>query len=377
MKNMIKKTPEDFLNPKIKKFNPYSLNGNIKNFEIRLDANESFVSLPDYIVENINENIKKINFNRYPDPSAADLTKKYAEYLKISENVDIGINHIAVGTGSDELLNIIINSFLSKSDKILTFTPDFSMYSFYGEIIEADVIRAQKNSADDFAIDFDEIAGKIKKENIKLVIFSNPCNPTGQIISKEVLKKFIETVDIPVVLDEVYMSFADEKEKYSFLYDFLAYPNLIIMKSLSKAIGLASIRVGFALSNEIFINMIKTVKSPFNVNSISQKIAETVISYADYLDECLKLIKENKKNLQMNIQNLFANKKDFKIFNTETNFVLIETEKAKEIFDYLLKNKILIRNIENKFLRISTGNCDENEKLIRCFKNYLNGGISF
>jgi len=377
MKNMIKKTPEDFLNPKIKKFNPYSLNGNIKNFEIRLDANESFVSLPDYIVENINENIKKINFNRYPDPSAADLTKKYAEYLKISENVDIGINHIAVGTGSDELLNIIINSFLSKGDKILTFTPDFSMYAFYGEIIEADVIRAQKNSADDFAIDFDEIAGKIKKENIKLVIFSNPCNPTGQIISKEVLKKFIETVDIPVVLDEVYMSFADEKEKYSFLYDFLAYPNLIIMKSLSKAIGLASIRVGFALSNEIFINMIKTVKSPFNVNSISQKIAETVISYADYLDECLKLIKKNKKNLQMNIQNLFANKKDFKIFNTETNFVLIETEKAKEIFDYLLKNKILIRNIENKFLRISTGNCDENEKLIRCFKNYLNGGISF
>ena len=372
---MIKKTPEDFLNPKIKKFNPYSLNSDITNFEIRLDANESFINLPDYIVDDIQKNIKKINFNRYPDPAALELTKKYAEYLKVSENVDIGINNIAVGTGSDELLNIIINSFLSKSDKILTFTPDFSMYSFYGEIIEADVIKVQKTGADNFAIDFDKIADKINNENIKLVIFSNPCNPTGQIISRKILKKFIKNVDIPVVLDEVYMSFADEKEKYSFLYDFLEYPNLIIMKSLSKAIGLAAIRVGFALSNETFINMIKTVKSPFNVNSISQKIAEVVISYTDYLDECLKLIKENKKNLQINIKKLLANNKEFKVFNTETNFILIETEKTKEIFDYFLKNKILVRNINNKFLRISTGNCEENKNLLECFEKYLNGGI--
>jgi len=366
------KNPENYLNPKINKFEPYSLNSEIdlNKIEIRLDANESFSNLPDYIVEDIQNNIKKINFNRYPDPFAVDLIKKYSEYIKVGENVDVDIKNIAVGNGSDELLSILINSFLSNGDKILTFTPDFSMYAFYGEIIEADVIKIQKNGSDDFAIDFDEIANKINNENIKLVVFSNPCNPTGQLIQKNILENFIKNVNIPVILDEVYMSFADDKENQSFLYDFLEYPNLMILKSLSKAIGLASIRIGFALSNEIFINMIKTIKSPFNVNAVSQKIAETVIGYPNYLNERLKLIKENKKDLQINIKNLFADKKDCKIYDTETNFILIETKKAKNIFDYLLNNKILVRNIGNKYLRITTGSREENEKLIKCLEVY-------
>jgi len=375
MIDMTNKKPEDFLNPKIQKFEPYSLNSDITDFEIRLDANESFANLPDYIVENIQKNIENINFNRYPDPFAKDLTKKYAEYLKISENADIDVKNIAVGTGSDELLSIIINSFLSKGDKILTFTPDFSMYAFYGDIIEADVIKIKKDGGNNFAIDFDEIADKINRENVKLAVFSNPCNPTGQLESKKTLEKFIKSINAVVILDEVYMSFADDKKNQSFLYDFLEYPNLIVMKSLSKSIGLASIRVGFALSNQVFTDMIKSIKSPYNVNAISQKIAETVISYPDYLAERLESIKENKKNLQNNIENLLADKKDFKIYDTQTNFILIETEKSKEIFDFLLQNKILIRNIGNKYLRITTGSLEENEKLMISLEKYINGGI--
>ena len=367
------KNPKYFLNPKIAKFEPYSLNGEIdlNKIEIRLDANESYANLPDYITEDVQKNIKNIDFNRYPDPAAKDLTKRYSEYLKVSENVDVDVKNIAVGNGSDELLSIIINAFLSKGDKILTFTPDFSMYAFYGDIIEAGVIKIQKNGADNFAIDFDEIAEKVNREDIKLVVFSNPCNPTGQLESKAILEKFIKSVNCVVIVDEVYMSFADDKLNQSFIYDFLEYPNLIIMKSLSKSIGLASIRVGFALSNEIFINMIKTIKSPFNVNAVSQKIAGTVLNYPDYLAERLKSIKENKKNLQVNIKNLFADKKDFKVFDTQTNFILIETAKSKKIFDFLLKNKILIRNFGNRFLRITTGSVEENNKLIECLKEYL------
>jgi len=365
------KSPGNYLNPKIEKFEPYSLNSDITDFEIRLDANESFSNLPDYIVDDIQENIKKLNFNRYPDPFAIDLIKKYSIYLKVGENVDVDVKNIAVGNGSDELLSILINSFLSKGDKILTFTPDFSMYAFYGDIIEADVIKVQKDSVDNFAIDFDEIENRINKENVKLVVFSNPCNPTGQLVDKNILEKFVKSVNIPVILDEVYMSFADDKENQSFLYDFLDYPNLIVLKSLSKSIGLASIRVGFALSNEVFINMIKTIKSPFNVNSVSQKIAGTVLNYPEYLNQRLKEIKENKKNLQIDLKNLFANKKDFKVFETETNFILIETDKAKEIFDFLLRNKILVRNVGNKFLRITAGSCEENKKLTECIEKYF------
>ncbi|MCL2159335.1 MAG: aminotransferase class I/II-fold pyridoxal phosphate-dependent enzyme, partial [Oscillospiraceae bacterium] len=196
---------DNFLNPKIQKFEPYSLNSDIDldKIEIRLDANESFSNLPDYIVEDIQNNIKTMDFNRYPDPAAKELTKKYAGYLKASEDAEVGVENIAVGNGSDELLSIIINAFLSKGDKILTFAPDFSMYAFYGDIIEADVIKIQKHGEDDFAIDFDEIAKKINSENIKLAVFSNPCNPTGRLEKKETLERFIKSVNAVVVLDEV------------------------------------------------------------------------------------------------------------------------------------------------------------------------------
>jgi histidinol-phosphate aminotransferase len=359
-----------FLHPKINKFEPYSLNSNIdlNKIEVRLDANESFSNLPDYIIEDIQGSIKKLDFNRYPDPSAADLTKKYAGYIGVDAK------YIAAGNGSDELLNIIINGFLSKGDKILTFAPDFSMYAFYADIIEADVIKVQKYGKDNFAINFDEIAAIINKENVKLAVFSNPCNPTGRLESKEVLEKFIKNVNIPVIIDEVYIDFTDEKESFLYdFYDFNEYPNLIIMKSLSKSIGLASIRVGFAVSNEVFINMIKTVKSPFNVNAVSQKIAEGVLSYPEYLAGRLEEIKANKKDLQDRIKKLFAGKKIFKAYDTQTNFILIETEKAMEIFEFLLENKILVRNFGGRFLRITTGSCEENDRLIKCLGEYLNG----
>ena len=369
-----KKKPEDYLNLKIQKFEPYSINENITDIEIHLDANESFADLPEYIKEDILKNVKNINsFNRYPDPAAKELIKEYAKYLKISENAEIDIKNIAAGNGTDELLNIIINGFLSKGDKILTFKPDFSMYAFYADVIEANVLKVQKEGSNGFAIDFTEMEEKIKRENIKLVVFSNPCNPTGRLEKKKVLEKFIKNSDIPVILDEVYMSFANEKEKQSFLYDFLKYPNLIILKSLSKAVGLASARVGFALSNEVFINMIKTIKSPYNLNSISQITAKTVLNYPDHLKIRLSEIKNNKKNLEEEIKKLFGDDKEYKIYDTDTNFILIETKKAKEIFGFLFENKILIRNFGENFLRITTGSREENGRLLSCLKKFLQG----
>jgi len=362
------------LNDKIKKFTPYSPAGEIdlSKIEIRLDANESFANLPDYITEDISNNIKKTEFNRYPDPVAAALTRKYSEYLKTSEGADVNAENIAVGTGADELLSITINAFLSKGDKLLTFTPDFSMYAFYGEVIEADVIKVKKDGENNFAIDFEAMAEKIKRENVKLAVFSNPCNPTGRLESKEALIKFLRAVNIPVIVDEVYMSFAGDKKNQSFLYDFSEYPNLIIMKSLSKAVGLAAARVGFAISNEVFINTIKTIKSPFNVNAVSQKIAEIVLGYPDYLAERLAAIKENKKNLQTAVKMLLAGKKDYKVYDTETNFLLVETDRANEIFNFLLEHKILIRNVENRFLRITSGSAEENGKLVGRLGEFLN-----
>lgn len=366
--------PEKFLNPKLKKFTPYSLNAEIdlNNIKIRLDANESFFNLPDFILDKVQADLKNIDFNRYPDPAAAALTKKFAQYLNAGENIDLDINNIAAGNGSDELLNIIINLFISKDDKILVFEPDFSMYAFYGEVIEASVIRARKK---DLKIDWDEAAGLIGRGNVKLALFSNPCNPTGQLEDKKDVKKFIELardLGTVVILDEVYMSFCEGRN--SLIREFLQYPNLIIIKSLSKAIGLASLRAGFALSNPTFINAVRTVKSPFNMSAVSQKIAETVLSYPEYLEQNLNTLQTNKKALQEKLTEIFAGVRDYKIHPTETNFILIESGKSGELFDFLLENKILVRNLQ-KYLRITSGSAEENAELSACLSKYINGSV--
>ena len=363
---------EKFLNKKIKKFPPYSLNSeiNLDNIKIKMDANESFFNLPDFILQEVQTNLKNIDFNRYPDPSALALIKKFAEYLKSSENINLDINNIAAGNGSDELLNIIINLFISKDEKILVFEPDFSMYAFYGEIIEANIIRAAKTVGRDvpgvpLKIDWSEALDLLKRENIKLAVFSNPCNPTGQLENKKDIKKFIELAErtgTVIILDEVYMSFCDGRE--SFIHELLDYPNLIIIKSLSKSIGLASLRVGFALSNETFINAVKTVKSPFNLNGVSQKTAEIILSYPAYLEQNLQTLKQNKKDLQDKLNKII------KIIPTETNFIIIESDNSRKIFNYLLENKILVRNLNNKYLRITSGSAEENEELLKCLRKY-------
>jgi histidinol-phosphate aminotransferase len=365
---------DKFLNKKIKKFTPYSLNSEIdlNNIKIKLDANESFFNLPDFIVKEVQNNIENVDFNRYPDPAALALTKKFADYLNAGENINLGVNHIAAGNGSDELLNIIINLFISKDEKILVFQPDFFIYAFYGEIIEANIIRAQKNK-NDLKIDWNEAADLLKSENIKLAVFSNPCNPTGQLEDKKEIKKFIELArdsGTVVVVDEVYMSFCEGRE--SFIQEFLEYPNLIIIKSLSKSIGLASLRAGFALSNETFINAIKTIKSPFNLNAVSQKIAEIILNYPEHLDRNLQTLKQNKKDLQENICRIFAGNPDYKVHATETNFILIESDKSGEVFNFLLENKILVRNLNNKYLRITSGSAEENAGLSACLEQFIN-----
>ena len=369
------RSPEEFLNPKIAKFTPYSLNSEIdlSEIKIRLDANESFADLPNFLTEKINECLKNIDFNRYPDPSAVALTQKFAQYLKISENVSLDIDNIAVGNGSDDLLNIIVNLLLSKGDKILIFEPDFSMYAFYGDIIEANVIRAQKRAAD-LKIDWNEACDLLKLGDIKLAIFSNPCNPTGQLEDKENVRNFIELAQdngTVVVLDEVYMSFCEGRESFLTNSEFLKYPNVFIIKSLSKSIGLASIRVGFALSNPTLINAVKTVKSPFNVNAVSQKIAETVLSYPEYLEERLQILKNNKCDFQSELNKIFADREEYELHPTETNFILIESQKSDEIFAHLIENKILVRNLR-KYLRITSGSAEENAEVAACLAKYVN-----
>ena len=251
------------LNEKIRDLEPYEPIAG--EYKIRLDANESFLCLPESVMASALHAMMRVELNRYPDPTAKDLCAAFAKSYKVKPAC------VAAGNGSDELINVIFQSFLMKGETYATLTPDFSMYDFYGYVSECRGIEIKKD--ENFTIDIDKVIETCNNENVKLLIFSNPCNPTSVGLTRETVRKIIRGVSALVVLDEAYMDFWNE----SMLGEFENYDNLLILKTCSKAFGLAALRVGFAVGNEKLVRAIKAVKSPYNVNTCSQKMAEAVL----------------------------------------------------------------------------------------------------
>ena len=162
------------------------------------------------------------------------------------------------------------------------------------------------------------------------------------------------------------MDFAGDE---SLLGEFKNYDNLIILKTCSKALGSAALRLGFAVANKTLTNVIRAVKSPYNVNSVSQAIGEVLFSHPDYIDNCIKTVVNSKKELYTELLKI-ENDKIEKIYETHTNFVFMKVKNAKEIFEKMKDNNIIIRNMGD-YLRITAGNSQENEKMLEIFRKVL------
>lgn len=344
------------LNDKVKNLTPYEpISG---TYEIRLDANESFLTFPENIENEMVEALKNSALNRYPDPNATKLVEGFSKYFGVNPEC------VTAGNGSDEIISVIMNAFLQKGDKILTLEPDFSMYRFYAEIAECKSVKYQKDNNLD--VNIDEAIALANKEKVRIVIFSNPCNPTSRIVTKDDIRKLINNTDALVVLDEAYMDFAENE---SLLGEFEKYDNLIILKTCSKALGSAALRLGFAVANKTLTNVIRAVKSPYNVNSVSQALGEVLFSHPDYIDNCIETVVNSRKELYSAILEIKSDKIE-KVYETHTNFVFMKVKNAKQVFEKMKENSIIIRNMGD-YLRINAGTKYENEKMLETFKKVL------
>ena len=343
------------LNEKVKNLTPYEpISG---TYEIRLDANESFLKFSEEIENEMIQALKNTAFNRYPDPMATKLVDGFSKYFGVNPEC------VTAGNGSDEIISVIMNAFLQKGDKILTLEPDFSMYRFYAEIAECESVKYQKN--ENLDVNIDDVISLANNEKVRIVIFSNPCNPTSRIITRDDMRKLIKSTDALVVLDEAYMDFADQ----SLLSEFNDYDNLIILKTCSKALGSAALRLGFAVANKTLTNVIRAVKSPYNVNSVSQALGEVLFAHPDYIDNCIETVVNSRKELYLQILEIKSDKIE-KVFETHTNFVFLKVKNAKQVFEKMKENSIIIRNMGD-YLRITAGTKNENEKMLETFKKVL------
>lgn len=344
------------LNRKIRELEPYEpISG---SYKIRLDANECPFNYPPELVEQIQKAVKKIDFNRYPDPLATELVNSFSEYYGVDPEC------VTAGNGSDELIFLIETAFLEKGDKMLVAEPDFSMYRFYSSICETVCESFVKN--DGLNIDVDKLIKRVNDNNIKLVIFSNPCNPTGQGITADEARRLVSSVNALVILDEAYMDFWNQ----SLINEVEKYSNLIVFRTASKSIGSAALRLGFAVSNKVISRAVKAVKSPYNVNSISQAIGNIIYKNKEYLLNRQKAIVRNKEKLYNDLTKLAESCNDFKVYNSCANFVFVKTSLGRDLWEYLKSNSIVIRYM-GEYIRITAGTEEENAEVIRYIKKFL------
>lgn len=321
-------------------------------YRIRLDANESFLLPTETDRAAMAQAVEELALNRYPDP----LSTKPCEAFAKLYGVDPAL--VTAGNGSDELISVIMSVFLQKGERVLTVSPDFSMYRFYTDITENPCVTLQKR--DDLTIDTDAVIETINTQNIRLFIFSNPCNPTSLGLDRAAVRRIITETEALIVLDEAYMDFWDQ----SLLDEVEQYDNLIVLRTASKALGMAAVRLGFAVANRRLTGILRAAKSPYNVNSATQAIATVALSNPLYKDVYIDLLIESRKQLVKGMQLLLEKGYIRKVYESCTNFVLIELDDARYFWEELADFGIVVRCLGDDRLRITAGKESENKEVI-------------
>lgn len=317
----------------------------VEKFDIILDANESFLTPDGALRDRIHSALCKVALNRYPDPTATALCEAAARYYGVESE------QIVAGNGSDELISLLLSTCLDHGATIAISNPDFSMYAFYAHLAELSVVSAGKDGLKPNA---DAMIQTVQESGADLLIFSNPCNPSGQGLSRTEVLRIVSATDALVVVDEAYMEFWDQ----SVLDAVGKYPNLIVLRTCSKALGLAAARCGFAIADREVVQNIKKAKSPFNVNSFTQAAALAILEDTRYIKECIAKILNARDDLYQKLQKAGADP-----IACNTNFVLVRHERAEEIWKALRRRGISVRYIMGEFLRITAGSPEENTRV--------------
>ena len=297
-------------------------------------------------------------YNRYPDPDQTDLKQRLAEIKKFDAK------NIFLGNGSDEVIDLAFRIFCEPDqDKALTFTPTYGMYEVSANINSVELIKLPLNA--EFQIDRKSIEPYFSDENLKLIFICSPNNPTGNLIKTNDIKFILDNFRGIVIIDEAYIDFAEQE---SFIKELANYPNLIISQTLSKAWGLAGLRLGIAVMNEEILSYYKKVKSPYNISSVNQKVALQALSNEKEFQKNVDMILKEKSKLIKELQTL---KIVGKIFPSDANFLLVEVDNAKEVYSKLISKQIIIRNRDSVIkncIRITVGSAEENQKLFNALK---------
>jgi histidinol-phosphate aminotransferase len=310
---------------------------------ILLNANENYEMFVDRIDIN--------NLNRYPDSNSSDLRSALSNYLSVSKE------QIIVGNGSSEMIEIILKTMIEPGDKVLSYEPTFVMYKWYTELYNGIYNSVPLK---DNVFDVNEFIRRINDEKPKVVFLCNPNNPTGMLIPKDMIEAIIKNTEALIVVDEAYIEFSGG----SMINRIEEYDNLIVLRTFSKAFGLAAARVGYMVGGINIINNLFKTKSPYNLNQLSQKLALQALE-----NKTLMVRKVNDINLER--ERLYKSLVNFNLctYKSFANFIYFEGPSS---LGEALENKgIIIRSFGDGKYRVTVGTKEENNTFLEALIDLL------
>ncbi|SFM39345.1 histidinol-phosphate transaminase [Thermodesulforhabdus norvegica] len=318
---------------------------------VKLASNENPLGPSPRALEALKSALDQVN--RYPDGSGYYLRKK------ISSKLGVPFEGIVLGNGSNEIIEMILKGFTEDGDNILVPQPSFLIYSIVAQIMAVD---ARPVPLKDFRIDLDAMAEMVD-ERTRIVVINNPNNPTGTVISRGELERFLEKVpsDLIVVLDEAYIEFVEDGVcPRSTDYIDMEGPWIVGIRTFSKAYGLAGLRIGYSLSAPQVADILNRVRQPFNVNHLAQIAALAALDDEDFLAKTVGLVLEERRGLYSGVEKL-----GLSYVPSETNFFLIRLPvKARVVYERLLRKGVIARAMDSYgldyYLRVSVGLPEEN-----------------
>ncbi|MFW6111718.1 MAG: histidinol-phosphate transaminase [Candidatus Bipolaricaulota bacterium] len=333
---------------RVKNLAPYS--SEREKTEIRLDKNESPFSLPKQLKRRIMTQLKDLSFNRYPSSSSEGLREKLADFHSLKKE------NVVAGSGSDQLISYAVKLF--SGDRVVITPPTFSMYRFYSNFAGFDVLEVPLT--ENFNLRHEQIKEAIRDS--ATLFLCSPNNPTGNTFERKTIVDLLET-GTPLILDEAYAEFSGKSE-----IDLIKeYDNLIVLRTFSKAFGVAGARIGYAVASETTADYLLKVKPPYNLNSLSESIAEVLLDNHEIIQDRVEFIREERNRIYERFEKYS--------YPTEANFILMDLD----AHEFLLEKGIGVRKFSGRLadkIRVTVGTKEENDRLLESLEEFIESRTS-
>jgi histidinol-phosphate aminotransferase len=311
---------------------------------IFLDANENSLGSP-----------ISPAYNRYPDPHQVKIKERLTQIKGLPPK------HIFLGNGSDECIDLLYRAFCNPGkDNVIIHPPTYGMYEVSAHIHGVDVRRAPLTV--NFELDLEVLEGLVD-EQTKIIWICSPNNPTGNALNRQQIETILNNFDGLVVIDEAYINFSRNQ---SFIRELTEYPNLVILQTLSKAWGLAGLRLGMAFASELIIDILNRIKPPYNIGQATQELVLMALQETTRVNEMIKEIVRMRNELAEKISRLSSVSR---VYPSDANFLLVRIKEARRIYEILINKGIVVRDRSSApgcldCLRITVGTKEQNDKLL-------------